>query len=551
MAGRGRLTEVTIEVDNEPLGPGPSGARVKVVDYDGTRDCFYEPVNLDDPAILMQAGLRPSEADPRFHQQMVYAVTLKVLENFDRALGRRITFRGKPLLLLPHAFRDANAFFDPTLNAVCFGYFTADPDHPGENLPGQTVFTCLSQDIIAHEVTHAVVHRLRKHFLDPSNEDVLAFHEGFADIVAIFQHFTFPDVLSEAIASTRGQLHSNSTLVSLAAQFGHATGKGDALRTALDAPDPLLYGRATEPHERGSILVAAVFDGFFANYQHRIRDLIRIASEGSGILPIGDLHPDLVDRLAREAAGAAQDVLTMCIRAFEYLPPVDVTFGDYLRALITADYDLVADDGVEQRRAMIEAFRRRGIFPEGVISLSESSLRWPAAAVSKFIPAQALAERLVSDARAFDGNSPRAGGPIGNEEIYRRLRSWAKQSAPELGLDPKDRVHVHGFHATYRVNSSGQLVVEVVAQFMQKRDTSKDERFGGIPFRGGATVVASADGRVRFVITKRMSDERMERQVDFVSRLDLNDPWLPWGGERYMRSRARRDFRSLHRGIVA
>src|SRR5690242_10318336 len=103
MAARGRVSEVTIEVGNEPLGLGPSGSRVQVVDYDGTRDCFYEPVNLDDPAILMQAGLDPSEADPRFHQQMVYAVTLKVLENFDRALGRTITFRGKPLLLLPHA----------------------------------------------------------------------------------------------------------------------------------------------------------------------------------------------------------------------------------------------------------------------------------------------------------------------------------------------------------------------------------------------------------------------------------------------------------------
>ncbi|HWX87479.1 MAG TPA: hypothetical protein VNX67_04840, partial [Solirubrobacteraceae bacterium] len=343
----------------------------------------------------------------------------------------------------------------------------------------------------------------------------------------------------------------NSTLVSLAAQFGHATGKGDALRTALDTPDPLLYGNTTEPHERGSILVAAVFDGFFANYQHRIRDLIRIASDGRGVLPVGDLHPDLVDRLAREAAGAAQEVLTMCIRAFEYLPPVDVTFGDYLRALITADYDLLADDGVEQRRAMIEAFRRRGIFPEGAISLSESSLLWPAAAVSKFIPAQALAERLVSGARTVHGTSRGATEPAGEEAIYRRLRSWAKQSASELGLDPGDRIHVHGFHATYRINSSGQLVVEVVAQFLQKRDTSKDQRFGGIPFRGGATVVASADGRVRFVITKPMSDARIERQIDFVSRLDLNDPWLPWAGEPYMRSRARRDFRSLHRGIVA
>ena len=551
MTARGQLSEVIIEVENESLLPGPSGARVKVVDYDGTRDCFYEPVDLDDPAILMQAGLSPSEADPRFHQQMVYAVTSKVLENFDRALGRRITFRGRPLLLLPHAFRDANAFFDPKLNGVCFGYFAADRAHPGENLPGQTVFTCLSQDIIAHEVTHAVVHRLRKHFLDPSNEDVLAFHEGFADIVAIFQHFTFPDVLSGAIAATRGELHSQSTLVGLAAQFGHATGKDDALRTALDTPDPSLYRKATEPHERGSILVAAVFDGFFANYQNRIHDLIRIASDGRGVLPHGDLHPDLVGRLAREAAAAAQDVLTMCIRAFEYLPPVDITFGDYLRALITADYDLVADAGIEQRRAMIEAFRRRGIYPDGVISLSENSLRLPAAKLNTNMPAQPVAQGLVSGARTFHSSwRDVAMESRARQDVYGELRSWAKRNAAELGLDPGKHIAVHAFHATYRINPSGQLVVEVVAQFTQKRDTSGDEGFGGVPFRGGTTVVASAGGGVRFVIAKPMTDTRAKEQVEFVSRQDLEDPTLPWADESYLRSRARRDFRRLHRGIV-
>jgi hypothetical protein len=548
MGGRGQLSQVTIDVANERLDLGPSGSRVQVVDFDGTHDCFYEAVDLDDPAILMQAGLDPNEADPRFHQQMVYAVTLKVLENFDRALGRRIVFKGGPLRLLPHAFCDANAFFDPAINAVCFGYFAADPDRPGENLPGQTVFTCLSQDIIAHEVTHAVVHRLREYFLDASNDDVLAFHEGFADIVAIFQHFTFPDVLAGAIASTRGNLQSHSSFVNLAAQFGHATGKGDALRTALDTPDPLAYEQATEPHERGSILVAAVFDGFFAGYQRRIRDLIRIASDGRGILPAGDLHPDLVDRLAREAASAAQDVLTMCIRAFEYLPPVDVTFGDYLRALVTADYDLVGEDGVEQRREMIEAFRSRGIFPDGVISLSESALRWPAATLGRLMPAQPLVEGLVSGATRLRGRgAPKTRASDG--DIYRELRGWANQNAGELCLDSGEPIKLDAFHATYRVKPDGQLAVEIVAQFTQKRDTTGDLRFGGTPFRSGATVVAQADGKVRFVIAKPSSKAREASQIASLDRRDWRDPAIPWGGDSYLRVRARRDFRGLHRGL--
>ena len=53
-------------------------------------ESIYQPVDLNLPAILLQGGLEPSEADPRFHQQMVYAVAMRTLENFDRALGRVI-----------------------------------------------------------------------------------------------------------------------------------------------------------------------------------------------------------------------------------------------------------------------------------------------------------------------------------------------------------------------------------------------------------------------------------------------------------------------------
>src|SRR3954468_12604678 len=78
MGGRKRLSIVTIDVENDlELQPGPIGSRIPVVDYDGTRDCFYAPVDLNHPSVLMQQGLEPSEADPRFHQQMVYAVALK------------------------------------------------------------------------------------------------------------------------------------------------------------------------------------------------------------------------------------------------------------------------------------------------------------------------------------------------------------------------------------------------------------------------------------------------------------------------------------------
>jgi hypothetical protein len=578
MIARTERRKLTLDITNEPLEPGPQGSRVQVIDYDGALDELYEPVDLDHRSVLMNDGLTPSESDPRFHQQMVYAVSMKVVENFEKALGRKLRFsrarKGRPrggdsrLRIYPHAFEGANAFYDPDRVALLFGYFRADEDNPGPNLPGQTVFTCLSHDIIAHETTHALVHRLRKHFTDATNADVLAFHEAFSDIVAIFQHFSFREVLADTIQKTRSNLRSQSSFIELAAQFGYATGSGKALRAAVEAsvkhdegeggeaaPDPTLMKTLLEPHDRGSILVAAVFDAFFKVYQRRIRDLVRIATGGSGVLPAGDLHPDLVNRIAGEASRTAQHVLTMCIRAVEYLPPVDVTYGDFLRALVTADYQMVPDDEAGLRATMIESFRARGIFPQGVTSLAEDSLLWRAPAQALKLPFEPYEQRLAENARAFD----RWGKTVLLDEDAKDMNkwagmlvSWARRESASLGLDSTYEISLLGFHTVFRVSPDGQLLVELVAQFdQQDRATADDAAYGGVPFRGGATVIAGADGVVRYVICKEMSAERRTRQKEYVGHLDNTDVALAWCDDKYeaQRMRARTNFAALHRGL--
>jgi hypothetical protein len=582
MLGRMPLNRITIDVKNEPLSRGPAGSRIVVVDYDGANGCFYEPVDLDDPAILMQRGLDPSESDPRFHQQMVYAVAMRVLENFERALGRKITFRGRVLRIFPHAFEGRNAFFDPGLNALLFGYFKADRDRPGPNLPGQPVFSCLSHDIIAHEMTHALVHRLRPYFFDRTNHDVGAFHEGFSDIVAIFQHFSFPEILRDRIQRTQGDLRKSDAFVDLAVEFGYATGKGSALRTAIQEPDPRRYQTVLEAHERGSILVAAVFDAFFTTYQRRIADLVRIATGGTGRLPAGDMHPDLVNRIAGEATLTAQSILTMCIRSFEYLPPVDITFGDFLRALVTADSELSPMDEYGQRQAMIEAFRARGIYPDHVSSLSEESLLLSRAELpplsSELIGHLALAEYVYGSARPVTPQSTTdAAGAVseavlpaeaeGNEalpaEVAKQLRGYAAANAAALGLDGSrsGSIHVQGFHPAFRVNSYGTLVMELVAQFTQSAETDGTD-LGGMQLRAGTTLIAGPDGTVRYIIAKplpgagiaasfqREAQARAGRQAAFVADSDLADPHLPWAGAAYLKSRiGGLNLPALHLGL--
>jgi hypothetical protein len=395
------INSLVYKVAWEQLEPGPVGEYVEVLDYDPTIQRFFQPVDLNNPYILAQDGLEPSESNPQFHQQMVYAVAMTTIGNFEKALGRKIIWAPRlledrtrmeeyvpRLRIYPHALREANAYYSPDKKALLFGYFSSAPADKVVHMPDSLVFTCLSHDIIAHEVTHAILDGLHYHYNEPSNPDVLAFHEAFADIVALFQHFTFPEVLKHQIAQTRGDLGSQNLLGKLAQEFGAAIGSYGSLRDALgqvDAitrewkprpPNPDEYRQLLQPHARGGILVAAVFEAFINIYKRRVADLLRIATNGSGILPQGELHPDLVNRLAHEAAKAAGHVLSMCIRALDYCPPVDITFGEYLRALITADADLVREDARDYRLAFIDAFRRRGIYPAGVRTLSEESLRY-------------------------------------------------------------------------------------------------------------------------------------------------------------------------------
>lgn len=411
------IKQTVLQIPWEELSLGPVGEYIEVIDIDPASQCAYDPVDLDDPHILATDGLAPSDGVPQFHQQMVYAVAMKTIDSFERALGRPVLWHDRRypdsnrlkefcdwkeryvarLRIYPHAFRGENAYYSRQKAALLFGYFNSRAATAEHDLPGAMVFTCSSHDIIAHETTHAILDGMHRLLLHASNPDMLALHEAFGDIVAIFQHFTLPGVVQHQIQSTGGDLALNSLLTRLAIQFGYATRSGDALRNALGEfdpvtnrrlpPDPDELAHTDGPHERGAILVAAMFDAFLETYNRCAADLMRLAGYGRQVPLAGNLHPDLVGRLAREAVTVAERLLRSAIAALDYLPPVDVTFGDFLRALITADMDLYPVDSTPLRLAIVEGFRRRGIVPRDVRSLSVEALvlRPPEAEYSKQI----------------------------------------------------------------------------------------------------------------------------------------------------------------------
>ena len=565
--GRGKNygNYMTLQIPfEEPLGPGPVGRQVAIVDYDSANQCYYEPVDLNHPWILANDGLDASESDPRFHQQMVYAVVCETIRRFEFALGRSIHWRldqsrkdspfHSKLLLLPHAMQEANAFYDPQLHAILFGYFPALETDPGNNLPGQIIFTCLAHDIIAHETTHAVVDGIRSYFMEPTNPDVAAFHEAFADIVALFQHFSIEDAVLEALRGTQGLLYRtqmesdvtpspdgawitaeltrNNPLVILANQFGDAIGLHAGLRSAIGTrPNSTALREMTEPHDRGSILVAAAFDAFFTIYLRQTRDLWRIAGLTRGGSTDMELHPDLLAQLAREASAIAGRFETLCIRALDYCPPVDITFGDYLRAMITADHDLVRDDPLGYRAAIIDAFRARGIQPEDVSSYSEESLLWSGP--------QGASPRL-EDIASMISRDP--ADPADQKRRMRILYEFATGYADVFGLENPAHVSAHSFHQIHRVGPDGQLLHEWVGEVVEQRPANDQQT----TVFGGVTLIFNSDGSVRYAIRKSLKHSGCgEGQAAFRQQMweqASSGPYVPYQPTRI-------SFRAIHRGF--
>jgi hypothetical protein len=583
------ISEITLKVPWEELAPGPVGSYLEVIDFDPSAKSFYAPVDLNELHIVAQDGLPPSEGTPQFHQQMVYAVASLTIERFERALGRKTLWSPGPpppganpwddshfverLRIYPHALREPNAYYSPAKKALLFGYFPASADDPGDHIPGGMVFTCLSHDVIAHETTHALLDGLHSRLNRATNHDMLAFHEAFADIVALLQHFTFRDILRHQIGQTRGDIREQENLLGqLATQFGRATGSRTALRDAIGrferdtgkwvphVPNPKEYDTVTEPHARGAILVGAVFDAFMTIYSARTEDLIRLYTGGTGVLPQGAVHPDLVNRLSDEASKSAAHVLDMCVRALDYCPPVDLTFGEYLRAVITADLDIVPDDDRNYRIAFVEAFRRRGLYPRDVKTLSPENLRWRASGIDGHPPSDTLV-RFVGTLREDAHRQQYARDRRQIFELKRETRQHIHDylashlkteegvhDARCLGMDPALTFEVHTAHFATRVGPDGNHLFQLIVHITQ-RVTHEGPDGHPFQFEGGCVLIADLqEPAVSYCIRKPVvSATRRGRQEKFLNELgSLRRTYLGIGSP----GEANEPFAMLHRGVA-
>jgi hypothetical protein len=267
--------------------------------------------------------------------------------------------------------------------------------------------------------------------------------------------------------------------------------------------------------------------------------------------PDGAIHPDLVERLAMEAAKSASHVLNMCIRALDYLPPVDVTFFEYLRALITADHDLVVDDRLNYRVAFVEALRRRGIYPINITdpsddtprTLSADTLRWRGVDEGQLDldpkARESLGEMYRDVVDLLKQYSDACYYLSDREKLYHTTRehretlrerldalfSAVPEFAKELGIDPDLEFEVHELRRAMRVTPDGRHAPQIIVALTQEDRVKGEDGAPPFVFRGGSTLVVDLlKPEVKYRIVKNISSQgRRRRTADFV-RHAVADP---------------------------
>jgi hypothetical protein len=167
----------------------------------------------------------------------------------------------------PLAGVQANAFYDR--QNLKFFYFN--------NKQNQKIFTCLSADIVTHELGHALLDGMRPEFFNMASAEIWAFHESFGDIMAILSMLAQPLVVKDMLAKTGGDLRKPNIVEGLAEQFGIGLGLGGALRKGLNnflytdpknlpknAPNDQL---ASEPHSFSRVMTGAFYQCFVKAYE--------------------------------------------------------------------------------------------------------------------------------------------------------------------------------------------------------------------------------------------------------------------------------------------
>lgn len=360
---------------------------------------------------------------------------------------------------------------------------------------------------------HAVLDGLRPRFMEPSSPDQAAFHEGFADVVALLSIFRLEGVVDVALGGLQSdeprlidqqdlsadKLRS-SALLGLAEQMGDEMGavRGRPLRQSAQLTPSKRYLQLAEfqaPHRRGEILVAAMMNAFLEVWIRRVQPLFAA----------GARYADR-SRVVEEGAAAAAHLLTMAVRALDYTPPVDLQFGDFLSAALTADMEAFPDDSrYGYREALRRTFGSYGIEPSSLGSGLAGA--WKPPPTTKLTYARSHFAAMQRDP----------------EEVFRFV--W--ENRVPLGLDSAAYTYVDSVRTCTRLDVDGYTLREAVGEYVQILDLKASElrqvgvrKPDGMPsstqvrLYGGGALVFDEYGQLKFHVTSSVRSERQTPRLE-------------------------------------
>ena len=356
---------------------GPVTKRLAILNFDPDTGAlspgvpFRRPANGKDPAGYVIKN--PSDLNSvDFNQVSVFATILKTMYMFEEpdTLGRPLTwaFNGPQLLVIPRAGEWANAFYERETHSLQFFYFQpeSDPDHP--------VYTSLSHDIVCHETGHAILDGIAPDLYNCISPQALALHEAIADLTALTMALRTDPLRETVLQQTGGDLKGGTAFSKVAEEFGRARdSRADSLRSlfnerTLDPNDnskdelgrPNRVAR-NEPHDLSEVL-----SGAFYSVLIKIFEAVKEKKDHNG----NPYNPNKALWVAGER------FKRMIFRALDYLPPGEVSFADYGRALIASDQASHPNEKEERQWICDEFVKRHMITGEGALKV-ETNFKAP------------------------------------------------------------------------------------------------------------------------------------------------------------------------------
>jgi hypothetical protein len=338
------------------LADGPTSSRFAIVDYNADTGKLEPPAVWDEKsqAFVGVAGApvdAKAASTAQFHQVSVWALLQCALAFFEdgSALGRPVpwAFEGNRLIVVPHAGYGENAFYDRASKSLQLYYFGGSEEGSGED----TVYTCLSTDIVHHEFGHAVLDGIRPLFNESCHPQTAAFHEFMGDLTAILLTLRNGTLRRQMAESSGGKFAEATMLSSLAEEFGQAIQGRPYLRTALNPSKMSDMVNEMSPHRLSEVMTGAMFDILIALGEHYQEQDV----DDSGEAPAKKKTP------IQAFWFAADRMQRMAIQPLDLLPPAEVTFRDYALAVCRCQQLTDPLDPEDYYGMLIKVFRDREI----------------------------------------------------------------------------------------------------------------------------------------------------------------------------------------------